>query len=360
MRRNWKKIMGKVKPEAHSMANQEQDGKILTKFLWYAIVGKYGVKDTTSDYTLFKREVVKARREDPQFNSIFKDEDRYRNFDYGTTWTTQAKRVITTSEKKTLESFLREIGSYFKPGAVITRGSISETVMAEMLEVVDERTVVLHIGDFNPKGKEIFEKLKAAVEHKGGKAEWVLINDVKVVKRYKLPRPVAKERGAKKECVELWRKSRWPTAEADALVARHRNVAKALMVRAILRHIDPDAWTRFEVLSDASSKAGSRVWDAVFKFEEPASLKKLRELLGGIDERIQKFKDEMTSEWGERYRGTVDSDMIEAEKPKLRGMETQRFHEPQRLRQELETDVGVKLGEMYRRDIMTEIRKTLG
>ncbi len=360
MRRNWAKIMKKVKPESHSMARQEKDGKILTKFLWYAVVGKYGIRDTTSDYTLFKREVVKARRNDQQFNSIFKDEDRYRNFDYGDTWATQAGRVITTSEKKTLESFLREIGDYFKPGVVVTRGSISETVMAEMLEVVDERTVVLHIGDFNPKGKEIFDKLKEAVERKGGTAEWVLINDVKVVRRYKLPRPVAKERGAKKECVELWRKNRWSTAEADALVARHRNVAKALMVRAVLRHIDPDAWTMFEVLSDANSKADSRVWDAVFGFDEPASLKKLRGLLGGIDERIQKLKDEMTGEWSKRYRSTVDDGMIEAEKPKLRSMETQRFHEPKGLRQELETDVGVKLRGMYRRDIMAEVRRVLG
>ncbi len=235
MRRNWSEIMPELKRIAYDIYRQESR-PIMTKHLWYAVVGSCGIQDTKSDYTTFKRVIVAERRRDPDFFGIFEDEDRYRDF-HGLArfWDDQPHRVIISTEKNSMRRRIDPFVEFYRTGEVITRGSISETVMREMEQHMDEQTVVIHLGDFNPKGYEIVENLQTRL----GKTRVVpLALKIEHVERYKLPRAIVKGKGSRKKWNELWQRNKWPTAEIDALAQRHPDVFKEIVVREIVKRMD--------------------------------------------------------------------------------------------------------------------------
>ena len=283
--KDWSRIIEQVKPLAYDMYRRQCQREpdqvkwgIILKHLWYTCTGDFGIEDTKSDYAQFKNRVVRARERDPEFDRIFKDEDRYRSFEYDAVWTSQKAKVILMTEKNAMKDELTPFVRYFGTATVITRGSISRTVLKEVMEHMYEGTVVVYLGDFNPKGAEIREQL---TEKLGNVIPLALTEEQ--VKRYKLPRAVVKGKGTSKKWIEHWERNRLPTAEVDALATRHPAEFEEIVRNAILEHIDKTLW----VDEKLRAKSDSEAWDIAFKLgisiEDMELVKRMRELTAKID-----------------------------------------------------------------------------
>ena len=355
-KRNWDEIIQKVKQVAFEMAKQERDGKIIQKNLWYAVVGQFGIQDTSSDYTAFKRANVKARREDPAYNAIFKDEDRYRKFEWIGKWKVQRSKVVLSTEKKTMQSFFEDIADYFGCGLFVTRGNCSETVLQELDEVMDDNTVILHCGDFNPKGYEIWKTMQERYGKR--KVKLVLMTPYWAYKHPDVPKPVTKPRGAKKELQELWKRKGWKTVELDAYVVRYRDEARRVVAKAILRYINKDVWISEDVKEYIKWKIRDARYDLDYRVRRLLEEKKevIKRKIGELERRhplaeeIEKLRRQL--EELERKR----DEELRQEKDKLEreyaAFERRLERDVTRAMKRLEKLIAVKIDEGVRREEM--------